>query len=106
MTSLFGSARSLQQGIAAWAVNGLGLAMVRDLPLLWRHILPSEIARFLCVTTAEIRSVAEQKRLGGSKLFADGRRTRQLVLMQLAQRLGTRPCKLAEWPRRWKLRLW
>lgn len=30
MTFLFGSARSLQQGIIVWAVNGLGLAMVRQ----------------------------------------------------------------------------
>ena len=31
MTSLFGSAKTLQHGMAAWAINGLGLAMVRPL---------------------------------------------------------------------------
>jgi hypothetical protein len=34
MTALFGSAKTLQHGMAAWAMNGLGLAMVR-LPGLW-----------------------------------------------------------------------
>jgi hypothetical protein len=33
MTTFFGCARTLNQGIAAWAINGLGLAMVRMLLL-------------------------------------------------------------------------
>ncbi len=37
MTALFGSASTLHHGMAAWAVNGLGLAMVSSLRVLGLH---------------------------------------------------------------------
>ena len=106
MTSIFGSARSLQQGVAAWAVNGLGLAMVGDPPL------PDDTSRipnqrgYHASNQSQSGVPPSRTAMAAATSSADVSRTPQLAHKRPAQRLGSRPCNLAEWTRRWRLRLW
>lgn len=53
MTALFGSAKTLQHGMAAWAMNGLGLAMVR-LPGLWLLVIARPPVRKVQINVAAV----------------------------------------------------